>query len=69
MKSRHPASTAALIMGLLFGTLGVTGVVNAYLPLSLSTVGIIFASAFTIAGLIGFIGALRRPASDDVEAP
>lgn len=61
MSNRHPASTIYLVLGLLFATLGVVAIVNAFVSLSLATVGIVFASAFTLAGLMGLIGALRRP--------
>lgn len=62
-RTRHPASTVSLIAGLLFVTLAVVGLVNSWVEMSLPTIGIIFASAFTLAGLIGVIGALRRPIS------
>lgn len=64
-RSRHPASTVSLITGLLFATLAVTGLVNSWVAMSLSTIGIIFASAFTLAGLIGVGAALRRPRPEE----
>lgn len=50
-----------MVWGMLFATLGVVAIVNAYTPLSLTTVGIVFASAFMLAGLVGLVAALRRP--------
>jgi hypothetical protein len=64
-RGRHPASTVSLISGLLFLTMAVTGLVNTYVPMSITTVALIFASAFTLAGLIAVVAALRRPRSDD----
>ncbi|MGH8794695.1 MAG: hypothetical protein ACRDXX_18870 [Stackebrandtia sp.] len=65
--SRHPTSTVSLIIGLLFATLAVTGLVHSFVTLSLSTVGLIFAAAFTLAGLIGLTAALLRsgPSGDE----
>lgn len=65
--SRHPAGTASLICGLLFATLAVTGLINSWVAMSLSTLGIIFASAFTLAGLIGVVAALRRPRAEPTD--
>lgn len=60
MSDRHPASTIYLVLGLLFATLGVVGIVNAFVPVPLTAVGIVFASAFTVAGLIALVGVFRR---------
>ena len=59
--SRRPISTTSLITGLLLVTLAVTGLVNSWVAMSLSTIGIIFASALVLAGVVGMIAALRRP--------
>jgi len=62
VSDRHPASTIYLVLGLLFATLGVIGIVNAFVPVPPTVVGIVFASAFTVAGLIALVGAFRRSA-------
>ncbi|HIW62605.1 MAG TPA: hypothetical protein H9881_09125 [Candidatus Stackebrandtia excrementipullorum] len=61
MNSRYSGGAAYVVWGMLFATLGVVAIVNAYTPLSLTTVGIVFASAFMLAGLVGLVAALRRP--------
>ncbi|GAA4912121.1 hypothetical protein LX16_2441 [Stackebrandtia albiflava] len=65
MSDRHPASTAYLILGMLFATTGVVGIVNAFVPVSLAAAGIIFTSAFTLAGVIALFAALRRPGDEE----
>lgn len=64
MSSRQPVGAVYPVLGLLFATLGVLAIVNAFVPLSLATVGIVLASAFTVAGLIGMVVALCRPTRD-----
>ncbi len=51
--ARRQASFVSLAFGLLCVTLGVVGLVNSWVPVSWTTLGIIFASACTLAGLVG----------------
>ncbi|HIV59389.1 MAG TPA: hypothetical protein H9902_15690 [Candidatus Stackebrandtia faecavium] len=56
--AKRQVSFVSLLTGLLCITLGVVGLVNSWVPMSWSTLGIIFASACTLGGLVGVVVSL-----------
>lgn len=67
MTQRHSISTASLIAGLLFTAFAVIGLVHSFATLSAPAIGMSFAIAFTVIGLVGVGIALARSPQNDAE--
>lgn len=64
---RHSPDTLSLIAGLFFATLAVVWLIDDIHTIPPHAIGWIFASVFTLAGVVGLVRAIRRPRSEETD--